>query len=102
MLILNPQYFLHGEQPPIVGEIGEGFYLTQYQEQQQITDPATITHLKLNGCWVCLYFDGGTIFWEESEQPAELLNNGIDNALVLANLCEMSGVVGTRLNDLVK
>lgn len=71
--------------------------MQQYQEQQQVTDPANVAYLKFNGCWVRLYFDGGTIFWRESDQPAEPVNSGVDSALVLVNLCEMSGVVGARL-----
>jgi len=93
----SAQYFLNGEEPPIVGEMCEGFYLQQYQEQQRVTDPANVSYLKFNGKWVRLYFEASTIFWGESDQPGEPVNSGVDSTLVLVNLCEMSSVVGARL-----
>ena len=94
----TPPYFLNGEQPPILGEICEGFYLQQYQEHQQVVDPANVAYLKFKGSWIRLYFDGDTIFWRESGPPTEPVNSGVDSGLVLVNLCEMSGVVGARLD----
>lgn len=99
--ISTPEYFLNGEQPPILGEICQGFYLQQYQEQQQVVDPANVIYLKFKGSWVRLYFDGNTIFWREADQPTEPVNSDVDSGLVLVNLSAMSGVVGARLEAIL-
>ena len=97
---LEPHYSVNGEQPQIVGEVCEGFYLLQQQQGRHINDPANVAFLKFRERWYRIYFDGGTIFWRESELPGEPVNSGIDSALVLVNLCEMVGVVGARLESI--
>lgn len=99
--ISTPDYFLNGEQPPILDELCEGFYLQQYQEQQQVVDPANVAYLKFRGSWVRLYFDGNTIFWRASDPPTEPLNSGVDSGLVLVNLGDIFGVAGARLDAIL-
>ncbi len=47
---------------------------------------------------ICLYFEANTIFWREDELPLEPVNSSFESALVLVNLNEMDGIVGSSVN----
>jgi hypothetical protein len=97
---LDPPYYLNGEQPPIIGSVCTAFYLEQHQVDGEITDPANVAYFRFPGGWVRLYFDGNTIFWRKSEQPYEPVNDRHSSMLVLANMSEMKGVVGSVLESI--
>jgi hypothetical protein len=93
-------YYLNGDQPPIIGCVCTAFYLVQHQMDGEIVDPANVAYFKFSSSWVRLYFDGSTIFWRESEQPHEPVNDGHSSMLVLANLSEMKNVIGSTLESI--
>ncbi|MEW7973265.1 MAG: hypothetical protein AB2810_03525 [Candidatus Thiodiazotropha endolucinida] len=93
-------YQVNGNEPAIVGKICEGLYLVQHQENGSITDPSNVALFRFDDNWVKLYFDGGTIFWRESEAPSEPVNGNLLTCLSLLNLCELEGVVGHKLNSI--
>lgn len=98
-MTLDPPYYLNGDEPRIVGTICEAFYLMQHQIDGQIADPANVAYFKFPCGWVRLCFDGNTIFWRESEQPLEPVNDSPSSMLVLVSLCEMDGVIGSNLQS---
>jgi hypothetical protein len=97
MCTLDPPYYLNGDLPPIVGGVCTAFYLMQHQIEGEIADPANVAYFKFPCGWVSLCFDASTIFWRESEQPGEPVNDRYSSMLVLVNLSEMEGVVGDVL-----
>jgi len=89
-------YQINGDEPNIIGKKCGGLYLIQQQEDESITDPANTIYLEFDSVWSKLCFDGGTIFWR-NESPSEPVNDNIGVCLVLLNLCELDGVVGSEL-----
>ena len=97
---IDSPYYLNGDEPQIVGSACEAFYLLQHQIDGAISDPANVAYLKFPCGWVRLYFDGNTIFWRNSEEPLEPINDRVSSMLVLANLSEMKGVIGSVLQSI--
>lgn len=92
---------INGNEPSITGKVCKGFYLIQHQEGESISDQANVTYFKFDNNWVKLHFDGETIFWRESEEPSEPVNNCLSTCLSLLNLSELEGVVEHVLTDIV-
>ncbi|WP_417071019.1 hypothetical protein [Niveibacterium terrae] len=95
----QPPYYLNGDEPPVLGASCSGFYLMQHQVDGVLSDPANSAYFKFNDAWLQLCFDGNTIFWRKTEIPGEPVNDRISSVLVLLNLNEMKGVVGSTLDD---
>ncbi len=96
----NTPYYIKGDQPEIIGDLCQGFCLNQQQENSKITDPANVSYFKFSDKWIRLYFEGSTIFWSDSDVPTEPVNDQLEYALVLVNLNEMDGIVGSQLETI--
>jgi len=93
-------YYINGDEPPIVGDRCQSLYLLQYQEFTQITDQANVLYLQFSNNWYRLYFDGGTIFWRESDKPEEPINNNLESVTVLINLNGWTDYIGETLKKI--
>jgi hypothetical protein len=91
----EPPYYLNGNAPKIIGAACSGFYLMQHQVNGLLSDPANSAYFKFNDSWLQLCFDGNTIFWRRTEMPGEPVNDRLSSVLVLLNLKEMEGIVGS-------
>lgn len=100
MTSTEPPYYLHGDAPSTLGAACSGFYLLQHQVDGVVSDPANSAYFKFNDVWQRLYFDGNTIFWHKTEMPEEPVNDQFSSMLVLVNLNEMKGVVGSTLDTI--
>ena len=94
------EYTLARKQPEVLGQVCQEFYLLQHQIGFNISDFANVAYFKFENRWVRLYFEPNTIFWGEHESPQEPENSGLESMLVLANLNEMSGIVGFTLESI--
>lgn len=84
-----------------MGKICQGFYLSQYQENMQITDFANVAYFKFGSEWHRLYFEGSTIFWRNDQRPIEAVNSDLNSISSLVNLSEMESVVGCKILSIV-
>ncbi|MFO1368945.1 MAG: hypothetical protein U1F46_08115 [Marinagarivorans sp.] len=94
------EYTLARNQPEIIGQICQGFCLTQYQSNYEVSSFANEAYFKFAEVWVRLYFEPFMVFWGEGHAPQEPVNSDIESMLVLVNLNEMSGVVGCVLKSI--
>jgi hypothetical protein len=97
MNLPEPTYYLDGDEPPVHGTACSGFYLMQHQVDGALSDPASSAYFNFNETWLQLCFDGNTIFWRKTAMPGEPVNDRLSSVLVLLNLNEMEGVVGSTL-----
>ena len=98
MNTIEHRYDVNGNEPAIVGTECLAFYLMQHQVGDSIESPANSAYFKFPAGWFSFCFDGSTIFWRTSEQPGEPVNSDLASMLVLVNLSEFSGVVGSILS----
>jgi hypothetical protein len=94
------EYTLARNQPEIIGQLCQGFYLSQHQINYRISAFANETYLKFANRWVRLYFEPLMVFWGEICAPQEPVNSDLESMLVLVNLNEMNGVVGCVLKSI--
>ncbi|MGF1689579.1 hypothetical protein L4C36_23505 [Photobacterium japonica] len=92
-------FHINGVEPDIAGKQCQEFYLIQQQEGENITDPANVAYFKFENRWLKLHFDGESIFWRTGELPSEPVNSCLSTCLVLLNLNEFEGVVGSTLKE---
>ena len=93
----EPAYYINQSEPPIIGKVCEGLYVRQYQENQQVIDPAINTYICFGGIWYRLYFEANTAFWRESSYPEPPINDLLDSGSVLNDLSGLEGIVGAVL-----
>jgi hypothetical protein len=91
------QYSLVREEPKILGQECQEFYLLQHQVNNEISSFANVAYFKFENRWVRLYFEPLMVFWGEGQEPLEPVNSDLESMLVLVNLNEMNGVVGCVL-----
>jgi len=93
------EYTLARNQPEIIGQLCEGFYLMQHQFNFEISELVNVAYFKFSHRWVRLYFEPLMVFWGEGDAPLEPINTDLENLLVLVNLNEMNGIVGSVLKS---
>ncbi len=94
------QYSLVREEPKILNQECQGFYLSQHQINCEISSFANVAYFKFENRWVRLYFEPLMVFWGEGQEPLEPVNSDLESMLVLVNLNEMNGVVGHALKSI--
>ncbi|MES2325534.1 MAG: hypothetical protein V4633_25065 [Pseudomonadota bacterium] len=97
---LEPQFYLNGDEPRIVGAVCTAFFLLQHQVDSALHDPVNVAYFQFGKGWWQLSLEGSTIFWRESVQPSEPVNDRLSSMLVLVNLSEMLGVIGCELESI--
>ena len=91
---------INGKEPSIVGKKCQSFFLIQQQEKDVIINPVNSAYFKFARQWFQLCFDGNTVFWRENIAHQEPVNNDLSCCLVLLNLSELEGVVGSILESI--
>jgi hypothetical protein len=94
------EFSLIREEPQIIGQECQEFYLVQHQINCEISSFANVAYFKFKNRWVRLYFEPLMIFWGEGQEPLEPVNSDLESMLVLVCLNEMNGVVGCALESI--
>lgn len=88
-------YTINGKEPRILGRTCTGFVLLHFYDGVAISNQVNVAHLKFEEQWYRLYFECGTVFWRESDEPPGMpVNSTLDYGLVLNDMSELSSVVG--------
>lgn len=94
------EYTLVTEEPDIIGQQCQEFYLLQHQINGQMSSSANVAYFKFENCWIRLYFEPLMIFWDDDQAPMEPINSDLESMLVLVNLNEINGVIGCVLKSI--
>jgi hypothetical protein len=86
-------YLLNGQEPPMGLECS-GLFVLQFYENGQITDPANIIYLKLDGAWYRIFFEASIVFWRQDAAPAPPTNSDFERGLLLNDLTDCAAIVG--------
>ncbi len=95
------EYFINGDEPKIVGCKCKGLYLSQMQENFNITDQSNVAFFNFSETWYRLYFEAGTIFWRKTDSISiDPVNQSLSSCLFILNLNELNGVIDHELLSL--
>jgi hypothetical protein len=96
----SPLYHLNGDEPPVVGHTCTGLVLQHFYENGQITNQVNVAYLKFGAAWCRLYFECGTVFWRQGDEPGQPQNASLSHGLLLNDLQDMNTIVGQRLEHI--
>lgn len=60
-------FAFNGEAPDLAGRVCQEFLCETFAPEGEVEETAVVTHLRFEGNWHRLYFEGATCFWRRND-----------------------------------